>query len=138
MTTPLPDHAPSGHAPSGPAPSSGPAPRPWSAATRPRAARGPRPGPAPSSTPGGWCAAPTGPMWPRGWRCCKEYERALGYVGALLQAEPQNSQGLRLQRHIRARVRRDGLLGVAIVGGVVLGVAGLAGLLGLLISRGRH
>ncbi|XP_035428137.1 mitochondrial fission 1 protein isoform X1 [Cygnus atratus] len=68
----------------------------------------------------------------------KEYERALGYVGALLQAEPQNSQGLRLQRLIRARMHRDGLLGAAIVGGVALGVAGLAGLLGLAISRARH
>ncbi|KAM9609507.1 mitochondrial fission 1 protein isoform 1-T1 [Morphnus guianensis] len=65
----------------------------------------------------------------------KEYERALAHVERLLGAEPHNSQGLRLQRLIRQRMRRDGLLGAAIVGGVALGVAGL---LGLAISRARH
>ncbi|XP_040513127.2 mitochondrial fission 1 protein [Gallus gallus] len=68
----------------------------------------------------------------------KEYEQALKYVGALLQAEPGNTQGLRLQQLVRARMHRDGMLGAAIVGGVALGVAGLAGLLGFAISRARH
>ncbi|XP_072704687.1 mitochondrial fission 1 protein [Ciconia boyciana] len=66
------------------------------------------------------------------------YERALAHVERLLGAEPHNPQGLRLRRLIRDRMRRDGLLGAAIVGGVALGVAGLAGLLGLAISRARH
>ncbi|XP_030330432.1 mitochondrial fission 1 protein [Strigops habroptila] len=68
----------------------------------------------------------------------KEYERALEHVERLLGAEPQNPQGLRLRRRIRDSMKRDGLLGAAIVGGVALGVAGLAGLLGLAISRARH
>ncbi|XP_072217010.1 mitochondrial fission 1 protein [Excalfactoria chinensis] len=68
----------------------------------------------------------------------KEYEEALKYVGALLQAEPGNTQGLRLQQLVRERMHRDGMLGAAIVGGVALGVAGLAGLLGFAISRARH
>ncbi|KAM8985994.1 LOW QUALITY PROTEIN: mitochondrial fission 1 protein [Ara ararauna] len=68
----------------------------------------------------------------------KEYERALEHVERLLGAEPQNTQGLRLRRRIRDSMKRDGLLGAAIVGGVALGVAGLAGLLGLAISRARH
>uniref|UniRef100_A0A8V0XEA4 Fission, mitochondrial 1 n=1 Tax=Gallus gallus TaxID=9031 RepID=A0A8V0XEA4_CHICK len=36
----------------------------------------------------------------------KEYEQALKYVGALLQAEPGNTQGLRLQQLVRARMHR--------------------------------
>ncbi|XP_071656334.1 mitochondrial fission 1 protein isoform X2 [Patagioenas fasciata] len=65
----------------------------------------------------------------------KEYERSLSHLDRLLALEPQNQQGLRLRRHVRDRMRRDGLLGAAIVGGVALGVAGL---LGLAISRARH
>ncbi|XP_074787023.1 mitochondrial fission 1 protein [Athene noctua] len=68
----------------------------------------------------------------------KEYERALAQVGRFLAAEPESPRGLRLQQQIRHHMRRDGLLGAAIVGGVALGVAGLAGLLGLAISRARH
>ncbi|XP_042748661.1 mitochondrial fission 1 protein, partial [Lagopus leucura] len=36
----------------------------------------------------------------------KEYEQALRFVRALLQAEPSNTQGLRLQQLIRARMHR--------------------------------
>ncbi|XP_015706236.1 mitochondrial fission 1 protein [Coturnix japonica] len=36
----------------------------------------------------------------------KEYEEALKYVGALLQAEPGNTQGLRLQQLVRKRMNR--------------------------------
>lgn len=38
--------------------------------------------------------------------CPQEYERALAHVEQLLAAEPQNSQGLRLRRLIRQRMRR--------------------------------
>ncbi|XP_064359833.1 mitochondrial fission 1 protein-like [Dromaius novaehollandiae] len=58
----------------------------------------------------------------------KEYERALQYVEGLLRAEPHNAQGLRLRRRIRDSMRKDGLLGMALVGGLALGVAGLLGL----------
>ncbi|XP_048146330.1 mitochondrial fission 1 protein [Corvus hawaiiensis] len=66
----------------------------------------------------------------------KEYERSLEHLERLLAAEPQNPQVLRLRSRVRSRLRRDGLVGAAIVGGVVMGVAGL---LGVAISRAtRH
>ncbi|XP_030826160.1 mitochondrial fission 1 protein [Camarhynchus parvulus] len=65
----------------------------------------------------------------------KEYERALEHLERLLAAEPQNAQVLRLRSRVRSRLRRDGLVGAAIVGGVVMGVAGL---LGVAIARSRH
>ncbi|XP_053825386.1 mitochondrial fission 1 protein isoform X4 [Vidua macroura] len=71
----------------------------------------------------------------RGWSCSPEYERSLAHLERLLAAEPQNAQVLRLRSRVRNRLRRDGLVGAAIVGGVVMGVAGL---LGVAIARARH
>ena len=43
---------------------------------------------------------------------------------------------LQLQLFTLARSHLDGLVGMAIVGGIGLGVAGLAGLIGLAVSKG--
>ncbi|KAM4676234.1 mitochondrial fission 1 protein [Discoglossus pictus] len=65
----------------------------------------------------------------------KEYEKALKYVRTLLKQEPKNTQALELEKVIEKTMQKDGLVGMAIVGGMALGVAGLAGLIGLAISK---
>ncbi|KAM4746947.1 mitochondrial fission 1 protein [Rhinophrynus dorsalis] len=67
----------------------------------------------------------------------KEYERALKYVRTLLKAEPKNTQALELEKVIEKKMQKDGLVGMAIVGGITLGVAGLAGLVGLAIAKSK-
>lgn len=66
----------------------------------------------------------------------KEYERALKYIRTLLKNEPGNKQALELEKLIDKALKKDGLVGMAIVGGIGLGVAGLAGLIGLAVSKG--
>ncbi|KAK7165181.1 hypothetical protein R3I94_003527 [Phoxinus phoxinus] len=61
----------------------------------------------------------------------KEYERALKYIRNLLRNEPGNSQALDLDKLINKTMKKDGLVGMAIVGGIGLGLAGLVGLAGL-------
>lgn len=66
----------------------------------------------------------------------KDYERALKYIRTLLKNEPGNKQALDLEKLIDKALKKDGLVGMAIVGGIGLGVAGLAGLIGLAVSKG--
>ncbi|XP_029942887.1 mitochondrial fission 1 protein [Salarias fasciatus] len=66
----------------------------------------------------------------------KEYEKALKYIRTLLKNEPTNKQALELEKLIDKALKKDGLVGMAIVGGIGLGVAGLAGLIGLAVSKG--
>ncbi|KAI4902523.1 hypothetical protein NFI96_013161 [Prochilodus magdalenae] len=65
----------------------------------------------------------------------KEYERGLKYIRTLLKNEPGNTQALELEKLINKAMKRDGLVGMAIVGGIGLGVAGLAGLIGLAVAK---
>ncbi|XP_043932933.1 mitochondrial fission 1 protein [Protopterus annectens] len=67
----------------------------------------------------------------------KEYERALKYIRSLLKNEPDNKQALEMETLIKKAMQKDGLVGMAIVGGVALGVAGLAGLIGLAVSKAK-
>uniref|UniRef100_UPI0037E72629 mitochondrial fission 1 protein n=1 Tax=Semicossyphus pulcher TaxID=241346 RepID=UPI0037E72629 len=66
----------------------------------------------------------------------KEYEKGLKYIRTLLKNEPGNKQALDLEKLIDKALKKDGLVGMAIVGGIGLGVAGLAGLIGLAVSKG--
>ncbi|KAI2664207.1 Mitochondrial fission 1 protein [Labeo rohita] len=65
----------------------------------------------------------------------KEYERALKYIKTLLRNEPGNSQAEELEKLIDKAMKKDGLVGMAIVGGIGLGLAGLAGLIGLAVAK---
>ncbi|XP_014051264.1 mitochondrial fission 1 protein isoform X1 [Salmo salar] len=69
----------------------------------------------------------------------KEYERGLKCIRILLKNEPGNTQALDLEKLIVKAMRKDGLVGMAIVGGIVggvgLGVAGLAALIGMAASK---
>ncbi|XP_034532816.1 mitochondrial fission 1 protein [Notolabrus celidotus] len=66
----------------------------------------------------------------------KEYEKALKYIRTLLKNEPGNKQALDLEKLIDKALKKDGLVGMAIVGGIGVGVMGLAGLIGLAVSKG--
>uniref|UniRef100_M4A8C3 Mitochondrial fission 1 protein n=1 Tax=Xiphophorus maculatus TaxID=8083 RepID=M4A8C3_XIPMA len=66
----------------------------------------------------------------------KEYEKALKFIRTLLRNEPGNKQALELEKLIDKALKKDSLVGMAIVGGIGLGVAGLAGLIGLAVSKG--
>ncbi|XP_018428021.1 PREDICTED: mitochondrial fission 1 protein [Nanorana parkeri] len=67
----------------------------------------------------------------------KEYEKALKYVRTLLQKEPKNTQAQDLEKVIEKKMQKDGLVGMAIVGGIAVGVAGLAGLIGLAVAKSK-
>lgn len=96
----------------------------------------------------------------------QEYERALKYIRTLLRNEPGNKQAMDLEKLIDKALKKgnstcvtrnlmswivlvnknknltltccclDGLVGMAIVGGIGVGVVGLAGLIGLAVSKG--
>lgn len=95
----------------------------------------------------------------------KDYERALKYIRTLLKNEPGNKQALELEQLIDKALKKgknpsgwctsllwertiteglltltcpfpDGLVGMAIVGGLGLSMAAVAGLIGLAVSKG--
>ncbi|KHN75344.1 Mitochondrial fission 1 protein [Toxocara canis] len=55
----------------------------------------------------------------------KEYDRALAYIDILLSAESHNRQAIELKDLIKKRMRNDGILGMAILGGGLAVVGGL-------------
>ncbi|BFZ06148.1 hypothetical protein BsWGS_09186 [Bradybaena similaris] len=57
----------------------------------------------------------------------KEYEKALKYTDAICKIEHNNRQAVQLERYIKSRMKKDGLIGMAIVGGAALAVGGLVG-----------
>ncbi|XP_076651506.1 mitochondrial fission 1 protein [Halictus rubicundus] len=58
----------------------------------------------------------------------KEYTKALQYVRAFLEVEPGNKQVQHLETLIRKKMEKEGLYGIAIAGGVIIGVASILGL----------
>lgn len=58
----------------------------------------------------------------------KEYSKALSYVRAFLSIEPGNQQVLSLESTIKKKMDKEGLVGMAMAGGVVLAVGALVGL----------
>lgn len=62
------------------------------------------------------------------------YAEARRYNDLLLEHEPENLQAISLQQLIDDKVAKEGLMGVAIVGGVALA----AGLIGGLLVRGSR
>nr|CAD7431235.1 unnamed protein product [Timema monikensis] len=64
----------------------------------------------------------------------KEYTQALHFVRAFLQIEPGNQQVHALETIIRKRMEKEGLMGMAVVGGVALAIGGLVGL-GIALSK---
>lgn len=64
----------------------------------------------------------------------KEYSTALAYVRSFLQVEPANQQVQQLEKLIKKKMEKEGLYGMAIAGGVIIGVASILGL-GIAMSR---
>ncbi|XP_008548730.1 mitochondrial fission 1 protein [Microplitis demolitor] len=58
----------------------------------------------------------------------KEYTKALHYVRAFLQVEPGNKQVQDLETCIRKKMEKEGLVGMAVAGGVIVGLASILGL----------
>ncbi|KAJ8682999.1 hypothetical protein QAD02_018791 [Eretmocerus hayati] len=58
----------------------------------------------------------------------KEYSKALHFVRAFLSIEPGNTQVQQLEALIKKKVDREGLKGMAIAGGVIVGIASVLGL----------
>ncbi|XP_027465734.1 mitochondrial fission 1 protein isoform X2 [Zalophus californianus] len=67
----------------------------------------------------------------------RDYVFYLAVGNYRLKTEPQNNQAKELERLIDKAMKKDGLVGMAIVGGMALGVAGLAGLIGLAVSKSK-
>ncbi|KAL8595939.1 hypothetical protein ACOMHN_018251 [Nucella lapillus] len=63
-----------------------------------------------------------------GFTRLKEYERALKYIDAVTRIEPRNHQAHNLHSYIKKKMEKDGLMGMAIVGGAALALGGLIGL----------
>ncbi|KAJ1352166.1 hypothetical protein KIN20_008370 [Parelaphostrongylus tenuis] len=55
----------------------------------------------------------------------RNYDRALAYIDILLAAESHNRQAMQLREIIEKRMRKDGLLGLAVIGGGVLVLTGI-------------
>jgi fission 1 protein len=58
----------------------------------------------------------------------KEYQLALKYIRGLLQVEPGNRQAQDLENIIKSKMAKEGLIGMAVVGGATLALGGLVGL----------
>ncbi|KAF7391332.1 mitochondrial fission 1 protein [Vespula maculifrons] len=58
----------------------------------------------------------------------REYSKALSYVRAFLQVEPANEQVQQLETLIKKRMEKEGLYGIAVAGGLIIGVASVLGL----------
>ncbi|KAF6018824.1 FIS1 [Bugula neritina] len=68
----------------------------------------------------------------------KEYEIALKYVDGILKVQPTNHQVLDLKAEINKRMKRDGMVGLAVAGGAAAVVgAGLAALIGVAIAKSK-
>lgn len=70
-----------------------------------------------------------------GYYKLKEYKTALRYTNRLLQIEPNNRQAIELQEKINDQMKKDGLLGLGILGGTALVVGGAAALLGMAFAN---
>lgn len=57
----------------------------------------------------------------------KEYTPALNFTKAFLSVEPENRQAQQLHAFVKMRMKKEGILGAAILGGAVLVVGGLLG-----------
>ncbi|XP_076176117.1 mitochondrial fission 1 protein [Ptiloglossa arizonensis] len=64
----------------------------------------------------------------------KEYSQALKYVRAFLKVEPGNQQVQHLESLIKKKMEKEGLYGMAVAGGVIIGVASILGL-GIAMSK---
>ncbi|GIY79111.1 mitochondrial fission 1 protein, partial [Caerostris extrusa] len=58
----------------------------------------------------------------------KDYNRALNLLSKFLSIEPANRQAQSLQKYVKEKMRKEGLLGMAIVGGAALAIGSVVGI----------
>ncbi|GMG40237.1 unnamed protein product [Ambrosiozyma monospora] len=58
-----------------------------------------------------------------------EFQESKRYIDVLLSREPDNLQAIQLKEELETQIAKDGLIGVAIIGGLTAIGVGLAGLL---------
>ncbi|ESO86379.1 hypothetical protein LOTGIDRAFT_195115 [Lottia gigantea] len=58
----------------------------------------------------------------------KHYDTALKYTKAIKRIEPNNRQATQLENYIKEKMKKEGLMGMAIVGGAALALGGIVGL----------
>lgn len=69
---------------------------------------------------------------------CKQYEEANQMIRKLLDLEPNNQQAKALKRLIEQEVRKDGIIGATMVGGLALiGIVSIASFATRLFSGGK-
>ncbi|KJH42445.1 hypothetical protein DICVIV_11556 [Dictyocaulus viviparus] len=59
----------------------------------------------------------------------RNYDRALAYIDILLAAETHNRQATQLRQIIEKRMKKDGLFGLAVIGGGALVLTGIVAML---------
>ncbi|XP_013380388.1 mitochondrial fission 1 protein-like [Lingula anatina] len=65
----------------------------------------------------------------------KEYDKALKYVNGILQVQPGNHQAAELKKIIKKKMEKEGLLGMAIVGGAA--AVALGSIIGLGVALAK-
>lgn len=58
----------------------------------------------------------------------KNYSDSLKFIDAFLQVEPNNQQAISLKEHIRKKMEREGMIGMAVAGGAIMVLGGLVGI----------
>lgn len=66
----------------------------------------------------------------------KEYQTSLKYIRALLQIQPGNRQATDLEGVVKKKMERDGLVGMAVVGGATLAFGALVGV-GIALAKSK-
>ncbi|XP_047131421.1 mitochondrial fission 1 protein isoform X2 [Hydra vulgaris] len=71
-----------------------------------------------------------------GYYKLSEYDKALRFVKRLLNIEPNNAQAKELEKSIESKMKSDGVMGIAMVGGAAIAAVGGI-VLGLLLAKRR-
>ncbi|GIY64785.1 mitochondrial fission 1 protein [Caerostris darwini] len=66
----------------------------------------------------------------------KDYNRALNLLSKFLSIEPANRQAQSLQKYVKEKMRKEGLLGMAIVGGAALAIGSVVGI-GMALAKNK-
>ncbi|XP_055939973.1 mitochondrial fission 1 protein-like [Argiope bruennichi] len=64
----------------------------------------------------------------------KDYNKALRLLSKFLSIEPTNRQAQGLQKFVKDKMRKEGLMGMAIVGGAALAIGSVVGI-GMALAR---
>jgi len=74
-----------------------------------------------------------------GYTKLKEYERALKYADGILKVQPNNHQVKDLKVEINKRMKKDGMIGMAVAGGAAAAVGvGIVALIGAAIAGSKR